>query len=79
MGRNRSIPANEQGAFMLNRKQLLVMWLGLLLTAYLWIGSSSFPEGSYAERVDSRYAQMIAVVTLALVLSLANRRKEPKE
>lgn len=62
---------------MLNIKQIVAMWIGILLTAWMWIGAASFPAASEDERVDSRYALGFALVTLGAVLSLADRKKKP--
>ncbi len=60
---------------MLNIRQLIALWIGTLLTLWMWVGSASFPVGSDAERIDMRYAGAFAVITVALVITLAERKK----
>jgi hypothetical protein len=58
-----------------NRKQWIAIWIGTLLTLWLWIDSSpTYPSARHVAR--NRQTIAVAVVAALVVWQLGGRRKE---
>jgi endonuclease V-like protein UPF0215 family len=52
----------------MNKKQLIVMWIGIMLASFVWL------EGM--EQEQEIYIPIIAVVTIGLIITFSNKNRK---